>query len=468
VALNVTRKKKPNGLVAGSEPITSTLPPGSTLQQNPNRNQNIADRTQQRVEGLHGQAMWEMNPKKRGRVQDRIDARVDRRIANLEGPGSQIIAPTIVPPGGGDPKVGPGPTVNPPFMPSPGPGPIAGPVPPAPGPGPGPGPVDPGFPGGGGSEPGFPGGGFPPVQNPPNMQIFPTDRDRKNLDPQSFRPAQGAAGAEGIRVGEDPLSQAISGALQGMLGTGGATPFEEGIKTNITNFLADVAGQGGPGGGDTQVGSTLAQIIANAGREGGEGTLPSRAESLREELDRMRNAQTAGLESRLASRGLMGSGFERSGLEGIERELGSIGATQLRDFAADDLERLDARADNRLAQALGAAQQESQFGRGLLEDSLGSRRQSLLGGLQLGVSEADQQAQNLLGTIGAGSDRQQMLTQLAMGALDQNAAFNLALQQAGMDREMAMEQMRQGRITSLQPLLDAALQIPQISQRGFI
>ena len=463
-----SRATNPNlGLPAGSLPITSTLPPGSTLQQNPNRNQEIADRTQEQVMKRHGQAMWEMNPNKRGRVQDRIDARVARRIANLEGPGSQIIPPTIVPPGGGDPKV------DPPFIPTPDPGPP--PFMPTPDPGPGDFPDIPGLPP---YTPIPPDGGIDPVIRPGNRQEFANRFGIPNsLKPGNFDPRRGAPDKRAVEVGRDPLSRLISGAFDQLIGSGGAPQSDLGVASDqsLFNFLSNPPRPPELTSPDpTQLEQTTSDALVQLLQSGGsfdEDTVNARAESARENLERFRRAEEQTLGSRLADRGMIGSGIERTGLENLSGNIAGQFATTLRDIISDQ----EAAASNRFSQALaaGTAGSTAQRQEALQRQALGEQQGARFSADQLralGLSQAATQgaADTLIQAVDLANRRQDTLSRLALANLQQSTDFNRFLATFGLQRDQVMEDIQNGRINQLMPLLDSFFQGASMAQRGTV
>lgn len=308
---------------------------------------------------------------------------------------------------------------------------LAGPPPPPqPDPGPGPGPGPGGGPGGGGTggggggaggTGGGAGGGTQPAGGggtapAPDQGPFPTTRDPQ-LDPRTFDPELGAPPAQGVQVGQDPLSLAISQGLQALIGSGGA--------------------------GQTEFAQTAQDAIRQLLERGGQldpDVLNQRLETVQEALDRQRSSQVSNLGALLGERGLVSlpgapQGVERTGLENIERDIASQFAGAFRDI---------------VSQEQAAANQR--FGQGA--------------GLASGLAQG--QTQNLLSALGQGTERQLGLTDAALEQLRQSTSFNQFLAQFGLDRELALEDLITQRGAGLAALINILRGLSGQASQGFI
>ena len=73
--------------------------------------------------------------------------------------------------------------------------------------------------------------------------------------------------------------------------------------------------------------------------------------------------------------------------------------------------------------------------------------------MQMGLQSGRDQAQNMLQAIQLGNQRQGMLSDIALRNLQQNQDFSKFLAQHGLDRARTMEDIRNGRIQNLLPLI---------------
>lgn len=231
----------------------------------------------------------------------------------------------------------------------------------------------------------------------------------------------GGPGSAGVmngpvqQVGQDPLSQLITGGLAALIGG-------EGMTTDGSGVMA-----------------SLRSIIERGGQ------LPNDASAKRFESARelmAKGERTALNDSRaaLADRGLLS---EPGNPSGVER--GTIGRIQTRNA-------------EEFARALRDI--------GIAEDDASNTRLTAALGLATGM--ATDQARTLLATLGAGTDRQQMLAQVALESLQTNMAWNQFLAKFGLEREQAMYAIQNGQIDQIMPLLAMFLQLAQSTQRGYV
>lgn len=219
------------------------------------------------------------------------------------------------------------------------------------------------------------------------------------------------------QVGQDPLSQLISGGLADLI-----------LNQGMTREGQDIS-------------ASLRDIIASGGRvPGGADTSRARFESARELMAKGERTATNDARAALADRGLLSepgnaSGAEMSTIGRIQTRNAEEFARNLRDIGitADD-------ADNtRLNHALSLA-----------------------------TGMAGEQARMLLSTLGAGTDRQVALSQIALQSLSQNMAWNQFLAEFGLKRDQVLYDMESGNIDDIMPYLTMFMQLAQSTARGYV
>lgn len=231
----------------------------------------------------------------------------------------------------------------------------------------------------------------------------------------------GGPGGPGItngplqQMGQDPLSLLITGALANFLGAEGSTTF----------------------GGDVQ--NALSGIMARGG-ELPKDQIARRYESARELLDKGRRTMVNDMRGDLASRNLLSEpgipqGAEIGGLERITERLAPEFSRALRDIYSDEAAKADARQ---------------------------------MTALQLATGFSTDQARNLLAGIGEGTARQTALADIALRSLQTNMAWSQFLAQFGLQRDQVMYEMQNGNIEQMLPLLQAFLQLGQMSNAGYV
>lgn len=214
------------------------------------------------------------------------------------------------------------------------------------------------------------------------------------------------------QVGQDPFSELITGGLAALIGSGGQGFSEVGDASN----------------------DALMRMLESGGGFN-EDIINARMESARENAERWRKGQMDTLQAGLADRGLIGSGPERTGMEKIGLEMEGIGATALRDIFADQ----SGAADERLMQALG---------------------------MGMGAGQANNRT--LLDTLGEGTNRQNVLAQIAMDSLGQNMEWQQFLSTFGLSQDALMNEIQMGRIDRVLELLALFNQQAQIAAGGFV
>jgi hypothetical protein len=217
------------------------------------------------------------------------------------------------------------------------------------------------------------------------------------------------------QVGQDPLSQLISGGLVDFIGRGGTTPFGE------------------------QLGARLMEMIESGGNID-EGATRRRFESSRELIDKARRTMINDARGDLASRNLLSEpgiaqGVEAGTMGRITESLGAEFARAQRDIISDEADRADTRVQNALSMATGLA--------------------------------ADQ-AKTFLAGLGEGTARQIGLAQVALQSLEQNQAWNMFLAEYGLKRDTVLAELQNGRVDDVMQLLNSFLSLASLSRGGYV
>lgn len=240
------------------------------------------------------------------------------------------------------------------------------------------------------------------------------------LAPQPSRPAlpsgyggPGPALQPGLnQVGQQPLDQLMSSALAGLIENGG-TPYGQ----NIAATLEDLIQRGGvtPAVDRQLIGARDAEAMAMQG-------------------------MLADARANLASRGLASTPGAPQGAEGIA------------------VDRLSEQLAPTFANAIS----------GIESHAIDVGNQSLMDALGMATGLSRDQTSAVLQSIGTGTARQQVLANIALDSLAQNIDWNKFLATYGLQHDQIAEQLAQGRLTSIIPLLQMFLQLAGQSAQGFI
>lgn len=209
-------------------------------------------------------------------------------------------------------------------------------------------------------------------------------------------------------VGQDPFSQLNEGALMALIANGG----------RLTSKVGD------------QANDVLSNLLS------GKGTLAARLGSLRDRMAILEKGQLADARGQLADRGLLSEGSTAQG-----PELSTIGrlqsnlAGQYSAEAAKNVNELD-------AQTLAAVQ-----------TATGMDQKSV---------------ENLLAATTNSTQRQQMLSDVAIRSLEQNRLWNQFLANYGLDRDKTMYELQNGNIQALLPLLSLFNQFSNTANQGYV
>lgn len=202
------------------------------------------------------------------------------------------------------------------------------------------------------------------------------------------------------QMGQDPMSQQITAALMGMLNEGGQTPF----GTDLEETLRGEIGRGGQLDNDN---------------------LMRRFESARELMYKAKRSQLNDTRADLADRGLVTEPGDTGG-----PELGAV-------------RRIDERIAPDYAREI----------RNIVSDEAGRSDDRLTTALTLATGMAQSQAQNILQAAGAGTDRQQVLANIALDTLAQNADWNKFLATYGLNRDRLLYELQNNNSAMLIPML---------------
>ena len=218
------------------------------------------------------------------------------------------------------------------------------------------------------------------------------------------------------QVGQDPLSQLISGGLVDFLSRGGSTEFGQDLQERILQMI---------GGDDTGV---------------DDGQVARRFESARELLDKGRRTMINDLEGDLVSRNLLSEpgipqGIHAGGVNRVTEQIAPEFSRALRDIYTDEASRADARQ---------------------------------MTALQLATGMATDQARNFLAGIGEGTARQSALADIALRSLQTNMAWSQFLATYGLQRDQMLQMLQSGRIQDVMGLLNSFLSTVSLSRGGYI
>ena len=332
----------------------------------------------------------------------------------------------------------------------------------------------------------------------------PTPVDVPGIDPRPEAPSPiDTIGDPGIyeglgpvqQVGQDPLSELIDARSADLLQTGlgprgqdvmgalnaviqdSATPVG-GVQLQqlISNILAgedlsgQVSGLGGPSG--EALTNAVTTLLENRGVDPTVGNL--RFERARELTDLARQASLNQAQEALAQRGLASvpgipQGQEGGAIRRIEERIAPEFAAAVRDILIDENER----ADQRLFQGLTAGTniaglEQNQFldsVSGALElAGLNDARLNTSLSLATGLSEVE--ARTMLDSLGTATERQAVLSDIAIRSLDQNMEWNRFLAEYALERATTLETLQSGRLNDVQQILTLFGQFLDVARTG--
>ena len=283
-------------------------------------------------------------------------------------------------------------------------------------------------------------------------------------------------GGGDVEVGTDELSESITSAIFKLL-EGDTSAMSKQARTRIKEMLSgeyqwpEIVPAGSQIEDDIE--AELRNIIDTKGGElyGDPNQLAMQLEQARTPLDMLRQAQTEQARAGLAARGMAGptaSGQESRAMQGIEGRLAPQYAQAGQGIALQAMQQREARLANALTklQELGSTQAQRQVGYDTLNSAARQAMDQTALSAATGMSQLE--ASNLLSAIGLGTQRQQVLSDIALRSLDQNAAWNQFLAEYGMDRDVTLEALRKGRIDQLQPIMELFMSFLDKARSGFV
>jgi hypothetical protein len=264
-----------------------------------------------------------------------------------------------------------------------------------------------------------------------------------------------------VETGVDPLSKLTNLRLGQLMHTGGVAPTHLAAETEET--LEDVLRQRGAGASEmSPFGEDIQSMIQELLASGG--AIPADAqrramelETARSPLDALREAQLSEGRAALASRNLLGSGPELDYMQRVEQGL-APGYAQ----AAQEIELAERAADDqRYRDAMQLGTTMATQGEALEEGRLSSA-------MSLATGMSAEQSRNLLATAQTITQRQQMLSDIALETLGKNMEWNKFLAEFGLKRDQALEMIQSGRLAQLLPLIQQYLNIASLTARGYV
>lgn len=311
----------------------------------------------------------------------------------------------------------------------------------------------------------------PPASTPP-----PAAGGGYHYDPSTT----GAASQPFIGLAEDPNFEAQLTALYHKYGRADPTPQEmlahagnPGGLAAVEQMLAASSAAAGPApkaapttprsiqiGTDAQsqlIDAGLADIIKRGGQSDSSKNLMAQLMEIinsggvthnsEAELNRARDEEATAFTGQLAdARGALASRGVAS-LPGVEQgsEVGAI---------------------KRLTESLAPIYADTVSG--IETHAADAKTSSLMNALSLATGLSDSDSRNLLGALGAGTDRQSALSQIALRSLEDDQQWNEFLATYGLQKDQVAAQIESGNIQSLIPMLTAFLQLAQQGAQGYI
>ena len=283
-------------------------------------------------------------------------------------------------------------------------------------------------------------------------------------------------GGDDVEVGTDELSESITAAIFKLL-EGDTSAMSKAARTRIMEMLSgeyqwpDIVPAGSQIEDDIE--AELRHIIDTKGGDlyGDPNKLAMQLEQARTPIDMLRDAQTRQSRAGLAARGMAGptaSGQESQAMQGIEGRLAPQYAQAGQGIALQAMQQREGRLANALTklQELGSTQAQRQVGYDTLNSAARQAMDQTALSAATGMSQLE--ASNLLSAIGLGTQRQQVLSDIALRSLDQNITWNQFLAEYGMNRDTVLEQLRKGRIDQLQPIMELFISFLDKARSGVV
>ena len=283
-------------------------------------------------------------------------------------------------------------------------------------------------------------------------------------------------GGGDVEVGTDELSESITAAIFKLL-EGDTSALSKQARARISEMLSgeyqwpDIIPAGSQIEDDIE--AELRHIVETKGGDlyGDPNKLSMQLEQARTPIDMLRQAQTEQARAGLAARGMAGptaSGGESRAMQGIEGRLAPQYAQAGQGIALQAMQQREGRLANALTklQELGGVQAQRQVGYDALNSAARQAMDQTALSAATGMSQLE--ASNLLSAIGLGTQRQQVLSDIALRSLDQNITWNQFLSENGMSRDTVLEQLRKGRIDQLQPIMELFISFLDKSRSGMV
>ena len=283
-------------------------------------------------------------------------------------------------------------------------------------------------------------------------------------------------GGGDVEVGTDELSESITAAIFKLL-EGDTSALSKQARARISEMLSgeyqwpDIIPAGSQIEDDIE--AELRNIVETKGGDlyGDPNKLSMQLEQARTPIDMLRQAQTEQARAGLAARGMAGptaSGGESRAMQGIEGRLAPQYAQAGQGIALQAMQNREGRLANALTklQELGGVQAQRQVGYDALNSAARQAMDQTALSAATGMSQLE--ASNLLSAIGLGTQRQQVLSDIALRSLDQNITWNQFLAEYGMSRDTVLEQLRKGRIDQLQPIMELFISFLDKSRSGMV
>ena len=285
-----------------------------------------------------------------------------------------------------------------------------------------------------------------------------------------------ARSADLLQTGLGPRGQDVMGALNAVI-QDSATPVG-GVQLQqlISNILAgedlsgQVSGLGGPSG--EALTNAVTTLLENRGVDPTVGNL--RFERARELTDLARQASLNQAQEALAQRGLASvpgipQGQEGGAIRRIEERIAPEFAAAVRDILIDENERADQRLFQGLTTGTNIANlEQNQFldsVSGALElAGLNDARLNTSLSLATGLSEVE--ARTMLDSLGTATERQAVLSDIAIRSLDQNMEWNRFLAEYALERATTLETLQSGRLNDVQQILTLFGQFLDVARTG--
>lgn len=253
----------------------------------------------------------------------------------------------------------------------------------------------------------------------PVLAFLRQNRNTRNMPPPTDNTGGPGGGPNNPfsppgNTGQDPFSMLLNSGLANIILNGGMPSSDFG--RSFLNELADLLNSGG-------------KIPMS------EQDRAQRLESIRQPIESGKRTQMRNIESELANRGILDSGELANATGRLEERIAPTWASALQSLAGKDMDN----ENQRFMSALGLAGNE-----------VGSEQSTLMQALQ------------------GGTNRQQMLSNVALQNLEQNRLWNQFIAQFGLDRDKALAELQGGNSSALIAMLELFLKQLGITSGGFV